>query len=42
MRTHTTIRALAAALLTVSAFALAACGEDGGGGGGAESPASRE
>jgi hypothetical protein len=40
MPTHTTIRALAAALLTVSAFALAACGEDDGGG--AESATSRE
>jgi hypothetical protein len=41
MRTHITIRALAAALLTVSAFAIAAGGEEEGGGG-AESATSRE
>jgi hypothetical protein len=40
MRTHIPLRALAAALLTVSALALAACGEDDGGSG--DSATSRE
>jgi hypothetical protein len=40
MRIHIPIRALTAALLAVSACAIAACGEDGGSGG--ESAGSRE
>jgi len=37
MRTHIIIRALAAAVLTAGALAVAACGEDNGGGGDANS-----
>ena len=41
MRTHTLIRALAAALLTVSALAITACGEEDAGSGG-DAATSRE
>jgi hypothetical protein len=42
MRTHTTIRPLAGALLAACALAVAACGEDGGSDGGATGASERD